>query len=477
MAPILPFLALAFAEDLSVSSNVRGLSIVVNGEDTGLKTPAVVRGLSPGTVTVQVGDACRAGEAVADVRAGAESRVNIHAEEQLAMLTVAVKPAQAVVDVNGGKVRVSPNVPVGLPCGTYEISASLKGYATAAYTLELIGGQELELPIELERLGVSTVEVSVEPRSASIWFDGREVGSDAASLPAVYEGLHVLEAKAKGYNDLEVPVYVSGGDGLVFRVELGRGDDLGDVVAVGGAGKTALAKGREAAREAGKGGAEPDEEEDEPKPKAKATASKKDDDEDDDEDLDAEPDEDEDEDLDAEPEEDDDAEPKSWSERHSSSSKESEDKPKAKPAKVAKAEDGEVETFDLDSGSEIDKPKNPKAPLRITGGVLLGVGAVVAGGGGYYTWTVANETYAVWQGMDEAANNAQGEADSKRLRALADTYYVEQFAPRGNLMIGTFVAGGLLAATGVVLLVVDADGMPVVVPTTGGAVVGWSGSF
>ncbi len=467
MALFLPFLSLALAENLTVTSNVKGLSIVVNGEDTGLKTPATVSGLSPGNAAVQVGDACRAGDAMADVRVGADNRVNVHAEEQLAMLTVAVKPAQAVVDVNGGKVRVSPNVPVGLPCGTYEISASLKGYSTAGYTLELIGGQELELPIELEKLGVSTVEVSVEPRSASLWFDGREVGQDAASLPSVYEGLHTLGAKAKGYNDVEVPVLVGGGDGLVFRIELGRGDDLGDVRAVGGAGKTALEKGLEARREAG--GAPPDDDDD-PNPRLKDKSDGDDEDDDRPDVKDDDEDEDEDEDLDDDDDDGDDLdedgnlvgdEPKSWSERASASANGGETK---KPKAV-----------DLDSETTVEK--KPKAGLRTAGGVLLGIGAVVTGGGGYYTWTLANETYTNWQGMAEAADAAESETDQKRLQGLADTYYTEQFAPRGNLMIGTFVGGGVLAATGLVLLVVDAEGAPVFVPAPGGGMVGWSGSF
>ena len=141
------FFSAAFAEDLEVTSNVRGLSIVVNGVDTGKKTPATITGVAPGSAMIQVGDSCRAGSAMAEVAAGVGSRVNVRAEEQLATLTVAVKPAQAVVDVNGGKVTLSPNVPVGLPCGTYEITASLKGYSPASYSLELIGGQTLGQPV------------------------------------------------------------------------------------------------------------------------------------------------------------------------------------------------------------------------------------------------------------------------------------------------------------------------------------------
>lgn len=82
-------------------------------------------------------------------------------------------------------------------------------------------------------------------------------------LPTVYEGLHTLAATGKGLNDLSVPVWVEGDNNLVFRMELGRGDAPGSVVAVGGAGRTALQEG---ARRAGAKGEGEEAEEEVPAP-------------------------------------------------------------------------------------------------------------------------------------------------------------------------------------------------------------------
>ena len=122
-------IGLVYGEDLSVSSNVRGANIAINGEDTGFRTPAVISGLSPGSVEVEVYDQCRRGSARVNVAAGEANRISVEVADQLAQLTVEVTPPQAVVDVNNGKVKLSPNVPVGLPCGTYEIKAELRGYS------------------------------------------------------------------------------------------------------------------------------------------------------------------------------------------------------------------------------------------------------------------------------------------------------------------------------------------------------------
>ena len=431
----LAFVTLAPAADLAVSSNVRGLSIVVNGVDTGQRTPATVSGLRAGTATVLVGDACRAGHAEVRVEEGRTVSVNVRAEEQLATLTVAVRPSQAVVEVNDGQVRLSPNVPVGLPCGTYEITASLKGYAPLSTTLELIGGQDLELPIQLERLGMSSLEISVEPRSAAILFDGRDVGRDAASLPSVLEGPHRLGAELNGYQAAEAAIEVMGGENLVFTIVLvRRGDGTSAVRAVGRAATAALEEGGAAAEEPE---IELDPELDPelvPDPVPEPVIE-----------LVPEPERVENDDT-LEP--DSELAPvQSWSERHAAA------KAQAKPARVS---------------------KSSKGGRKAAGGVLIGLGALVGGAGGYYTYSEAEAAYNIWSGKQDAAD-AAGSAQRQLRQSQADAYWTDEFAPKGNLMYGTFAAGGLLAATGVLLFVIDAG--PFVAPSPGGGVVGWSGSF
>ncbi len=463
MLALLALSLAAHAEELAVSSNIRGASILINGEDTGFKTPAVISGLSPGTVVVSVQDQCSLGTAQVEVAAGKSNKVTVDATEQLATLTVQVTPAQAVVDVNDGKVKLSPNVPVGLPCGTYELRAELQGYAPVSYSLELMGGQKLDLPIALDKLGMSTVEISVEPRSATILFDGKDVGKDAVSLPAVYEGLHTLGATLKGYTDAEAPIAVGDGDAMVFKVKLSRGDE-GEVEGVGGAGKRALQEGAKQ-----KSAAEPkiveDEgplkdvkiEEEEPEEEPAEVEAPEDEPEEEPEEPE-EPDEGaalEEDSLDEEPEEDADLAPQSFSERHSASAEE----PRATSKSTAKVE-----------------KKNPKAGLDIAGGTMIALGAVIGGGAGGYFYLETNNAYAEWQELQDKADRIDGGTAQQRAQDEADDYWNTQLAPRANTFYGTLVAGGLIGATGLVLVLID-EGTPWVLPAPGGGMVGWSASF
>ncbi|MBM4365605.1 MAG: PEGA domain-containing protein [Deltaproteobacteria bacterium] len=462
MLALLALSLAAHAEELAVSSNVRGAAILINGEDTGFKTPAVISGLSPGTVVVSVQDHCSLGTAQVEVAAGKSNKVTVDASEQLATLTVQVTPAQAVVDVNDGKVKLSPNVPVGLPCGTYELRAELQGYAPVSYSLELMGGQKLDLPIALDKLGMSTVEISVEPRSATILFDGKDVGKDAVSLPAVYEGLHTLGASLKGYTDAEAPIAVGDGDAMVFKVKLSRGDE-GEVEGVGGAGKRALQEGAKQKSATEPKIVEDDEplkderpQDDEEEPEAAPVdeAEPEEEPEAPEEELDEGAAMDEDT-LDEEPEEDADLAPQSFAERHGGTS---EEKPATTKSKAA-----------------VEK-KNPKAGLDIAGGTMIALGAVIGGGAGGYLYLETNNAYAEWQELQDKADRIDGGTAQARAQDEADDYWNTQLAPRANSFYGTLVAGGLIGATGLVLVLVDGS-TPWVMPAPGGGMVGWSASF
>jgi hypothetical protein len=152
---------------------------------------------------------------------------------------------------------------------------------------------------------------------------------------------------------------------------------------------------------------------------------------------------------------------KSWSEKAAEKA--------AKDSASAKKE----KAVDLDA---VEPAKPSKKGLRIGGGVLLGLGAVVAGGGGYFTYAQAAESYTIAQAKYAAADAATGD-QAVRLTEVADDYYYNEFGPKNNVMIGVIGAGGVVAGAGLLLLVIDGDATPFVAPAPGGGMVGWSSSF
>ncbi|MFZ5480689.1 MAG: PEGA domain-containing protein, partial [Myxococcota bacterium] len=213
---------LARAEDVYVSSNVKGAAILLNGVDTGLVTPATVAGVAPGTVLIAVEGACARGETLIDVKRGTPTRASVLAHEMMGTLTVQPKPLQAELELDGKPYPGAPGTPVALECGSHALRASLDGYVPAVVTIDLGMGQDLVIPLTLQKLGLATLELTVQPRNAEILLDGKRVGVDAVTLPSVYQGPHTIAAELDGYQTAKKQILVEEGQTYAFHFELER---------------------------------------------------------------------------------------------------------------------------------------------------------------------------------------------------------------------------------------------------------------
>ena len=85
---------------LRIDSDTPGQKVLIDGEDLGLITPAVVPALKAGPHTIQVFDTCRSGEARATVRDGKATDVMVDTKE-LPATSPSVSPEGATVTVDG----------------------------------------------------------------------------------------------------------------------------------------------------------------------------------------------------------------------------------------------------------------------------------------------------------------------------------------------------------------------------------------
>lgn len=213
---------LARAEDLFVNSNLRGASIFLNGMDTGLKAPATVVGLTPGAYQVVVQDDCNRGESAITVLADQTTRANVLAVPTPGTVVLNVEPSAAVISVDDDSAVVVSGAPARLTCGPHTIRAALDGYIPAAIPVDVRAGQEQRVQVRLQQLGMGSLELTVTPRAATILFDGKPVGSDAVTLPSVFEGKHVIGAEMDGHQPATRTVAVEAGADLLFHIDLRR---------------------------------------------------------------------------------------------------------------------------------------------------------------------------------------------------------------------------------------------------------------
>jgi hypothetical protein len=219
---MLLLLSIAHAEDLYVSSNERDAAILLNGVDTGFRTPATVHGVKPGETVVTVEGGCSRGEAVVTVLPDLVTRASIVATEQLGTLTLLPTPVQASLEVDGAPFQGAPGMPIAVSCGDHDVRATLDGYVPAILTIGVEMGQDLAVPINLAKLGLGALDLSVQPRSATLFVDGKPVGNDAVTLPSVYQGVHTLSAELDGYRSVKKQIVVEDGAALAYHFTLVR---------------------------------------------------------------------------------------------------------------------------------------------------------------------------------------------------------------------------------------------------------------
>lgn len=212
--------ALAGTGDVYVKANVVGARVLVDGEDTGLKTPVMLEGIEEGAHEVQVLDDQACQRAVQDVvvRPGAIERAELEVRPSGGFLTVTSQPVGAQVAIDGGVVGVTPLERQPLDCGTHTVEVSLDEYVLVERSVEVRLAEEIPVGLLLEEADTGTLVVGVTPLEAEIRLDDRPVGVGPLTLDAVDTGQHVVSARLKGYGEAAQTVSVVSQDSV--RVDL-----------------------------------------------------------------------------------------------------------------------------------------------------------------------------------------------------------------------------------------------------------------
>jgi hypothetical protein len=455
---MLLLLAQAHAEDVFVSSNERGATILINGLDSGHTTPATVSGVKPGPTSITVEGGCSRGEAVINVLPGTVTRANIVAEELFGTLTLVPAPANARLELDNKPFLGAPGSPLALSCGDHTVRATLEGYITAVVTIDLEMGQDLTVPLSLQKLGIGTLELSVKPRTGTLYVDGKPVGTDAVTLPSVYQGVHVISAELDGYQSAKKQVVVEDGGSQAFHFELAR------------------ASGRLQSTVTRLGGTAPESEEGvvaapeiapeiapapESHAKREAEAAR-------------------------------DAEREAERKREADAEREATTKREADAARVAEREAEAAREAERKSDAEREAAAQQKAEARKQadadrredgktartgppiGKTVAGISLLAAGAGAGVYGVIAYDSAA--RAYDAYVTKIDGAGIDKQRERLADEYYDDSVVPRRNLLYGSTIGAGVFLAGGIVVLVID-ERLPILAPAPGGGMVLWSGRF
>lgn len=200
----------ALADDtgsLRVSAaNGPGGRIFVDNVDSGIDAPGTVPGVAVGNHMIEIRGDCLKGQEQIDVAGGRLNEVSLRMEAFDAFAQISVSPASATVTLDGDPLSTPADMP--LACGEHVIIAYAPGYAEERREVKAEAGAFYQYKFELIKDGFGSVQVDVTPDNARILVDGEEVATGDQTVNQLSAGSHVVAAQAEGFKPAEQMVEI-----------------------------------------------------------------------------------------------------------------------------------------------------------------------------------------------------------------------------------------------------------------------------
>ncbi len=193
-------------------------TIYLDGNETGMQTPATLREIAPGQHQVQVRGDCMVANATVDVAPGRIARTEMKMSSVGGFLMLEIDPPEATVFLDGEKLGTGPSMGIEADCGDHVLEAVMEGLAPEKRTIRVEMGSAQTLVFDLQEAGFGTLSLMVEPVSAELFLDGRSVAIGPIEVSDVSKGEHTVGAILDGYEPLEKKVTVRAGE--VARLDL-----------------------------------------------------------------------------------------------------------------------------------------------------------------------------------------------------------------------------------------------------------------
>lgn len=165
---------------LALASLPAGAEIFVDGQPTGLRTPAAIGDLTVGTHTVELrrpgSEDWTQAVVVTQHRDLAVQAVLSPARGRVGALDVQSQPPRASISIDGRQTgRTTPARIAGLPAGSHRVELALQGYRPWSGSATIRDGQTEHLLVTLRRMPAQDVGgalIETDPPGAAITLDG-----------------------------------------------------------------------------------------------------------------------------------------------------------------------------------------------------------------------------------------------------------------------------------------------------------------
>ncbi len=203
---------------ISVTSNVTGAKVMIDGKDTGQRTPCTLQEVASGkhTVTIQMEQYAPLQQGVL-VEDGKTAQLQADLSARFAKITIqSLEGAQ--IYCNGTQIattQYSDNMMEGF----YDLEVRLAHHESVTRQVQVVAGQPQDLTLNPIPI-YGSLDVVSTPHDATVQIDGKEYGKTPLTVDQLLEGEHQVNVSADGYATDTKTVVIKANESVALNVVL-----------------------------------------------------------------------------------------------------------------------------------------------------------------------------------------------------------------------------------------------------------------
>ncbi len=214
---------------IRIVTDPEGAEIVINGKDTGFKTPNTIRNLAPGNYEIT----CKKSgyePAVrnATVKEGQILEITLHLKkkEMVGYLSIVSDPGGAEIIIDGTDKGIkTPNM-LKLKPGEYTLVLRKTGFEEFTKKIKIKDGETTKVSAILTKIPRGKLVINSNPEGAEVVIDGRDTGRKTPFEGFFYAGKHSIELILKGYERYTLKTEIKEGKETRLFVPLKKSEDI-----------------------------------------------------------------------------------------------------------------------------------------------------------------------------------------------------------------------------------------------------------
>ncbi|MGR3174615.1 MAG: PEGA domain-containing protein [Candidatus Scalindua sp.] len=205
---------------IMIDSEPENAAIYLDGEDIGTTPDIIIRPAVPGKHKVEIRmDGYKVWSENVEFEADKEKSLTAVLQSKTGSLMIDSVPANATIYLDGKEIGTTSDALISATPGIHEIEVKMDGYEVWHKRVNIKVDKNKALTAVL-RITTGAIKINSEPASATIYLNGKEVGTTPDTIRSIAPGTHEIEVHMEGYEEWKRSIKVNVGKEKVLTALL-----------------------------------------------------------------------------------------------------------------------------------------------------------------------------------------------------------------------------------------------------------------